>query len=175
MGANRRAALSDTAANGLGRLNALSPHAAERMLLAVCGSREWARSMAAARPFPSVEAALDASDRTWGALSASDWNEALASHSRIGDRAATGTAAREQSAALGASPEIQAALARANAEYEEHFGRIFVVCAAGRSAREMLALCRQRLHNDPETELSAAAEEQRKINRLRLEALARGE
>ena len=131
--------------------------------------------MAAARPFPSVDAVLAASDRTWSALSASDWSEALASHPRIGDRAATGRALREQSAALGAAPEIQAALARANAEYEERFGRIFVVCAAGRSAREMLALCRQRLHNDPETELAAAAEEQRKINRLRLEALARGE
>ena len=77
----------------------------------------------------------------------------------------------EQGGTRGASPETLANLADANRDYEEHFGHIFIVCASGRNAAEMLALAQARLANDPETELAIAAEEQRKITRLRLEKL----
>jgi OHCU decarboxylase len=137
-------------------------------MLACGGSKRWARGMARARPFSDESALLAGADRTWLELSEDDWLEAFAAHPRIGARA-SGQAAAEQAGARGASPETLAALARANREYEERFGYIFIVCASGRSAEEMLDLCRRRLHNAPAEELKVAAEEQRKITRLRLE------
>ena len=146
----------------------MTPADAERQLLAACGSREWARRMAAARPFASREKLLDAAERTWLDLGSEDWLEAFAAHPRIGERA-SGEAAREQSGTRDASPDVLRSLADANREYEERFGRVFLVCATGKSAQEMLELCRLRLHNDPREELAVAADEQRKITRLRLE------
>lgn len=141
---------------------------AMRVLLACCGSRAWARRMAQARPFESVAEALDTADLLWEGLEERDWREAFAAHPRIGDRA-SGAAAREQSGTRAAPPAVLDDLARANREYEDRFGHIFIVCAAGKTAEEMLAICRSRLHNDAATEHKTAAEEQRKITRLRLE------
>jgi len=123
--------------------------------------------MAEARPFSGEDELFASADRIFGALSEEDWLEAFAAHPKIGARA-SGQAAAEQAGARGASPETLAALARANREYEERFGYIFIVCASGRSAEEMLDLCRRRLHNDAAVELKVAAEEQMKITRLRL-------
>lgn len=123
------------------------------------------------RPFGSEAAALDAADRVWKGLFPADWLEAFRAHPRIGDSAAQEAAAAEQAGARDASSETLIVLAQANRAYEQRFGHIYIVCASGKSAREMLDLCRQRLHNDPETELAVAAEEQRKITRLRMEKL----
>lgn len=71
----------------------------------------------------------------------------------------------------GRDGDVRAELAAANREYEQRFGYIYIVFASGKSAEEMLALARERLRNDPDVELRAAAEEQRKITRLRLEKL----
>ena len=142
---------------------------AEAAMLACCGSKRWAHGMAQVRPLDEDELFASA-DRIWRELSGVDWLEAFAAHPRIGARA-SGQAAAEQSGARGASPETLAALARANREYEERFGYIFIVCASGRTAEEMLDLCRRRLHNAPAEELKVAAEEQRKITRLRLEKM----
>ncbi|MCA1582794.1 MAG: 2-oxo-4-hydroxy-4-carboxy-5-ureidoimidazoline decarboxylase [Acidobacteria bacterium] len=161
-------------AAGIGLLDALPPEAAERELFGCCGSPEWARRMAAARPFGSLDRLIDASDATWRSLPETQRLEALDAHPRIGDRAASGRAAEEQAGALSGSDEDARLLAEANRAYEARFGRIFIVCAAGRTAREMLALCRARLENDAATELAIAAEEQRRITRLRLERLAAG-
>jgi OHCU decarboxylase len=158
-------------------LNALPREKAEERLLACCGSREWAKRVAAARPFPSGEELADTADRIWRGLSKADWLDAFAAHPKIGSTAAAGHGkARawsrdEQRGVGGASRETLESLAAANREYEERFGHIFIVCASGRSADEMLALLRARLGNDPEREISLAAEEQRKITRLRLEKL----
>ena len=84
-------------------------------------------------------------------------------------------ARQEQAGTKSASPETLANLADVNHEYEERFGHIFIVCATGKSAAEMLALAESRLHNDPRTELAIAAEEQRKIMRLRLAKLLEAE
>jgi OHCU decarboxylase len=130
--------------------------------------------MAARRPFASEAAALDTADRVWKSLFPADWLEALRAHPRIGGREARGREAEEQAGALSASEATRAALAEANRLYEERFGRIYIVCASGKSAEEMLDLCRRRLHNDAETELAVAAEEQRKITRMRLEKLFAG-
>ena len=143
---------------------------AERELLSCCGSRHWAGRMAGARPFASESELLSSADRFWNELSMEDWLEAFAAHPKIGERA-SGQAAREQSGTRSASPEVIEGLAMANHDYEKRFGHIFIVCASGKTAQEMLDLCRRRLHNDPPEELAVATEEQGKIMRLRLENL----
>jgi OHCU decarboxylase len=156
---------------GLERLNAMPPEEAEAILLACCGSSEWARRMAARRPFASPGAALDWAERVWKGLFPADWLEAFRAHPRIGQAGVQGSAAAEQAGTKAAPQEVLAALAQANHAYEERFGHIFIVCASGKSAAEMLDLCRRRLDNDASTEWTVAAEEQRKITRLRMERL----
>ncbi len=156
----------------LQQLNAMARPEAERELLSCCGSRHWAGRMAGARPFASESELLSSADRFWNELSMEDWLEAFAAHPKIGERA-SGQAAQEQSGTRGASSEVIEELARANRDYKKRFGHIFIVCATGKTAQEMLDLCRRRLHNDPPEELTVAAEEQRKITRLRLENLLR--
>jgi OHCU decarboxylase len=162
----------------LRELNALSSSEAERELLACCGSRSWAREVAAGRPYADLEALVATSDRAWSALAPDDWLEAFAKHPRIGERAAA-TATRteqrwsagEQSRAQEGTSSVLAELATANAEYEDRFGHVFLICASGKTADEILANARARLHNDPERELRVAAEEQRRITHLRLRKL----
>ena len=81
--------------------------------------------------------------------------------------------AREQSAASGASDEVLQALADGNARYEARFGHVFLICATGKSAEEMLASLEKRVAHAPEQELAIASGEQRKITRLRLETILR--
>ena len=162
----------------LTELNALPRSEAERELLTCCGSRAWAREVAAGRPYADVETLLATSDWTWSRLAADDWREAFAKHPRIGERApaaATGTerrwSDREQSRAQEGDAAVLAELASANAEYEGRFGHVFLICATGKSADEILANARARLSNHPERELQVAAEEQRRITHLRLRKL----
>jgi allantoicase len=164
------------AAERLARLNGLRRERAEGELLRACGSRRWAAEMAAARPFAGAEALLEAGDRIWRSLAVPDWEEAFAAHPRIGskkDVAAQPAATRamadgEQSGTRSATAGTMTALAEGNAEYERRFGHIYIVCATGKSADEMLEILRSRLSNDPAAELQVAAEEQRKITRIRL-------
>jgi OHCU decarboxylase len=127
--------------------------------------------MAGERPFAIPGRVREAADRIWRGLARQDWLEAFRSHPRIGDRSATGREAEEQAGAKSAPSEILEALAVGNRAYEARFGYIFIVCASGKSAPQMLAQLEARLGNDPETELAVAAEEQRKITQLRLEKL----
>jgi len=164
---------------GLARLNALDAAEAERELLKCCGSTAWARRMETQRPFGDAEELLTAADEIWRSLKESDWLEAFAAHPKIGgqkaareqDAQARNWSEQEQSGASLAAQETLDALAEANRAYEEKFGHIFIVCATGKSAVEMLDILRARLSNDARTELRNAAEEQRKITRLRLEKL----
>jgi OHCU decarboxylase len=164
-------------AAGLRWLSSLPPGEAFRELLACCGTREWALQMAVACPFADRESLLAAAERTWRGLSPDDWQEALSAHPRIGEPPAGGEgwAEAEQREASGAPAELLSELAEANRAYEARFGRTFVVCATGKGAAEMLALCRARLANDPESELRIAAGEQLEITRLRLDKLLLGE
>ena len=163
----------------LARLNALDAGEAERELLKCCGSQAWARKLAAQRPFGETRELLQAADEIWWSLDASDWLEAFAAHPKIGgkraareqDAQAQSWSEQEQSGARDAGQATLDELAAANREYEERFGHIFIVCATGKTAGEMLALLRARLPNEAATELRNAAEEQRKITRLRLEKL----
>ena len=126
--------------------------------------------MTAARPFDSAAAMAAAADAVWWSLDRADWLEAFAAHPRIGsDRADTSEwSAREQAGVASASAGLRERLAAANCEYERRFGYIFIVCAMGKGADEMLAMLEDRLTNDADAELRSAAEEQRKITRLRL-------
>ncbi|HKV13139.1 MAG TPA: 2-oxo-4-hydroxy-4-carboxy-5-ureidoimidazoline decarboxylase, partial [Thermoanaerobaculia bacterium] len=156
--------------NALDRLNGLPSADAVAELLRCCGSRVWARRMAESRPFRDLSGMKEAGDRIWRSLGREDWLEAFAAHPRIGEKGSRWSEA-EQAGARGADAETLAALVAANRVYESRFDHIFIVCATGKSAAEMLELLRGRLDNDPETELRIAAEEQRKITNLRLEKL----
>jgi len=156
--------------SGIDRLNALAPQESEAALLACCGSRRWARQVAESRLFRDISEIKEAADRIWWSLGREDWLEAFAAHPRIGEKGSR-RSEDEQAGARGAEEETLAALVAANREYEARFNHIFIVCATGKSAGEMLDLLRERLDNDPETELRIAAEEQRKITHLRLEKL----
>jgi OHCU decarboxylase len=146
----------------------------ESALLACCGSRGWVAGMLARQPFETAASALDAAAEIWWGLDPPDWREAFAAHPRIGDKSADGQASREQSGVAGAHPEVLARLTAANREYERRFGYIYIVCAAGKSADEMLAILESRLGNDPDSELRIAAGEQLNITRLRLRKLLEG-
>ena len=145
-------------------------------LLAVCHSRRWAELVAAGRPYPDLDALQRTADEVWTGLEEADWLEAFEAHPRIGERGGASAAwSNQEQAGVGAAgQEVQAAIARGNAEYEDRFGHVFLVAAAGRSAEEILANLRARLDNDPGTELRVAAEEHRRITRLRIEKLMRG-
>jgi 2-oxo-4-hydroxy-4-carboxy-5-ureidoimidazoline decarboxylase len=157
-------------------LDALPAEEAMAELLRCCGSTRWARQMTEARPFPDRETLLATADRIAAFLGPGDWREAFSHHPRIGDRDAlrarfastAAWAAAEQAGAAAAAEEDIDALAEGNRAYEERFGYIFIVCATGRTAGEMLALLRARLHNEPEEELAVAAREQARITHLRL-------
>ena len=155
----------------LDQLNALDAESAEHELLRCCGSARWAREMIASRPFGSVGAMTRSADAIWSSLDRADWLEAFAAHPKIGDRTASAWAAAEQSGSRGASGDVRDRLAAGNRDYEARFGYIFIVCATGKSADEMLSLLEARLANDPDTELTIAADEQRKITNLRLAKL----
>jgi 2-oxo-4-hydroxy-4-carboxy-5-ureidoimidazoline decarboxylase len=163
----------------LARLNALPVAEAAEHLRACCGSSRWVEAMLAGRPFPSVDHLLAAADDAWRSTGPQDWDEAFAHHPRIGERqtaapvSATAGAwsAGEQATAAAAGAAVRATLAEANSAYEQRFGRIYLVCAAGRSAEELLADIAARMKNDPEREREVAVEEQRKITRRRLETL----
>ena len=164
----------------LDRLDEASAHAA---LERCCGARRWVEQVCAARPFRD-RAALEASaERAFEGLERADWLEAFAHHPRIGDLASlrakyTSTAAwagEEQRGAAAAGAETLAALAAGNRAYEERFGYVFIVCATGKNAAEMLASLRARLANAPEREIRIAADEQKKITRLRLSRLLEGD
>jgi 2-oxo-4-hydroxy-4-carboxy-5-ureidoimidazoline decarboxylase len=159
----------------LERWNALGAADAALEVLPCCGSRAWAEGLAARRPFASAEELFDASDATWWALPEQDWQEAFDSHPRIGQQHAQAATAeslkwssQEQRAAISPDEAVKAALAEGNRLYEEKFGRIFIVCASGRSASEILATLERRMQNSAETELKVAAEQQRQITQLRL-------
>ena len=163
----------------LERLNNLSEREAEAELLKCCGSTLWARRMAAERPFHDLQQLLATADAVWWALDAEDWLEAFSRHPKIGEKEserAQGRNARqwseqEQAGTHSADEETRLALSAANREYERKFGHIYIICATGKTADEMLSILKERLQNDADRELRVAAEEQRRITHLRLQKL----
>ncbi len=160
-------------------LNELPADEAESLFLDCCGSAAWAARMTAGRPFPMLENLFTRADEIWFSLSPADWLEAFAAHPRIGSKGpakkqqprSADWSADEQSAVSDAGKQVREDLADVNSLYEAKFGFIFIICATGRSADEILAACLARLGNSVETELRIAAAEQNKITALRLNKL----
>lgn len=160
-------------------LNALSPAEALAEFLQCCGSRRWAETMVANRPYASLEALIARGSQVWCSLAEADWLEAFRSHPRIGEKKTAQPvspqsqqwSSQEQAGVQRAALEVRQNLATLNREYEEKFGFIFIVCATGKSSNEIMALLEQRLRNDATTELTMAAAEQSKITELRLRKL----
>ncbi|MFC6085704.1 2-oxo-4-hydroxy-4-carboxy-5-ureidoimidazoline decarboxylase [Sphaerisporangium aureirubrum] len=161
---------------GLAALNGLSPPDAERELLACCASTAFAARVVAGRPYGSGEELADAAAAAVLALAWPDVAEALAAHPRIGERASgAGREASwsrgEQAGTGGAARETMEGLAAGNAAYERRFGHVYLICATGLSAAEMLERLTARLDNDEEAERAVVREELSKITRLRVAKL----
>jgi OHCU decarboxylase len=160
-------------------INKLDEREAVSELMKCCGSSRWAALVADARPFQDEESLLRSAMSAWKKTEPEDWLEAFSHHPKIGERKAEKTqteqerewSAQEQSNAAKIDEDSLNELSELNRQYEERFGYIFIVCATGKTAEEMLGLLKSRLLNDPETELRVAAEEQRKIMELRLRKL----
>lgn len=161
-------------------LDGLSESEALAALLRCCGATRWARAMVARRPFGDDARLFAIADEEWSRMERADVLEAFSHHPRIGAdmsalrerfRSTAAWSSAEQAGAVGAPEEVLAALRDGNLRYEAKFGHIFIVCATGKSAAEMLALLEARMGNDPDEELRVAAAEQAKITRIRLEKL----
>lgn len=155
-------------------INRLAFEAAEAGFFRCCGSRRWAERMAGSRPFTTETDVFTVASRLWLSLSEADWLEAFSHHPKIGETKPTsGWAAEEQAGAKSASSAVLAELAQLNETYRQKFGYVFLVCATGKSAEEMLGLLKARIGNTPDEEIRIAAGEQGKITHLRLEKLLR--
>ncbi len=163
----------------LERLNALPDDEASKELLTCCGSTRWSQMTTARRPYKTLEELTRVANDVWWSLEQSDWLEAFRSHPKIGEKKSTEAVStqaqewsgQEQSAVQTAAQQTLDSLTQLNHQYEARFGFIFIVCATGKSADEMLALLQARMQNDVETELPIAAAEQAKITEIRLKKL----
>ena len=162
-------------------LDGIPPDRAAEVLSTCCGALQWIEGMLDQRPFGDDASVYRAAEQVWARARRGDVLEALMHHPEIGADiellrqrfAATAAMSEgEQSGVALASEDTLVALRDGNIRYRQTFGHIFVVCATGKSAAEMLALLQARLSNDPETEIEIAKAEQDKITRLRLEKLA---
>jgi OHCU decarboxylase len=135
-----------------------------------CGATRWVDCMMSRQPFGTLDEAIETGDRCWQELGPADWLEAFEHHPRIGERV-TGAEASEQAGAQSANDSVKSQLLEVNREYEQRFGHIYIVCATGKTADELLAIARSRLTSDPAKELRVAADELRKIMHLRMEKL----
>ncbi|MBX9694901.1 MAG: 2-oxo-4-hydroxy-4-carboxy-5-ureidoimidazoline decarboxylase [Cyanobacteria bacterium] len=163
----------------LSHINELEGTEAEEAFLKCCGSRRWASEMALHRPFHTPDELLHHAERVWARLDETDWLEAFDAHPKIGDveslkkkyGATRNWSENEQSGVSSAEQSVIEDLAKQNSLYEERFGFIFIVCATGKSAAEMLEILNSRINNSRSDELTNAGAEQKKITCLRLEKL----
>jgi 2-oxo-4-hydroxy-4-carboxy-5-ureidoimidazoline decarboxylase len=161
-------------ATGLDRLNEADAADARALLLACAAVPRWADEVVRGRPYASVEDVLDAARTVASPWTDGEIEAALARHPRIGERAKGGDrdaehSRREQAGVAGADDVVVRRLAEGNRAYEERFGHVFLIRAAGRGPEEILAALDERLDNDPVTERRIAAEQLREIAVLRLE------
>ena len=165
--------------DALERINQASTSEADSMFLDCCGSSVWASLMTMVRPFESEDELIGVAAAAWNGedLQTEDWLEAFSAHPKIGETKqaqpsqSAEWSAGEQAGMSSADEHLKLELAEANRAYYEKFGFIFIVCATGKTAGEMLELCRTRLANDRETEIKIAAGEQQKITEIRLRKL----
>ncbi|RKH00647.1 2-oxo-4-hydroxy-4-carboxy-5-ureidoimidazoline decarboxylase [Corallococcus sp. CA053C] len=163
----------------LERLNTATTEEATQALTRCCGSTRWVQAMLAVRPFRDAEHLFAEATDAWARTGPEDWKEAFTHHPRIGDvsklrekfAATAQWSSQEQQGVAAADERVLEALAQGNRDYEARYGFIFLVCATGKSAAQMLALLQGRMDHAPDAELRIAAGEQAKITRIRLEKL----
>ncbi len=161
----------------LQEFNLLSKKDAYENLFRCCGSTHWANELMEHFPFTSISELKTTSDSIWLQCDKKDWLEAFSHHPKIGDRpgekhqSTAQWAGKEQAGMHTADEKVKSELAKLNAEYEETFGYIYIVCATGKTAEEMLSILKDRLNNEPSIELQIAATEQNKITHLRIDKL----
>lgn len=152
-------------------LDALPDSGRLQLFLEVCASPAWARGMVDGAPYTDAAALFARAQRTLDTLPEEEIDAALNGHPRIGERSRSASSAREQAGVAGAPADVLAALAAGNRAYEERFGHVYLVCASGRSADELLTVLTERLGHDADTERAVTRAELGKINRLRLARL----
>jgi 2-oxo-4-hydroxy-4-carboxy-5-ureidoimidazoline decarboxylase len=160
----------------LAEFNAADPAVAADILKPCLDVRRWAAAITAARPYPSKAALLESAAHAAEPLTAAEVEAAMGHHPRIGERPTAGTteaamSRSEQASVDPADTNVVAALASGNRAYEEKFGRVFLIRAAGRSASEILAALTARLTNSPAEEDIIVARQLREIALLRLEGV----
>ena len=163
----------------LDEFNNLDTESVLKSLKSCCTSTKWQIEVAKQRPFKNLDDFFSLQEKSWLALEKKDFLEAFDGHPKIGDVSSLkkkyahtkDLAEGEQSGVNSASDEVVSELSKLNLEYDDKFGYIFIVCATGKSALEMLNLLKERIENDPEFELRIAAIEQAKITKIRLEKL----
>jgi len=159
--------------------NSLTDSEAFKEFEICCGATNWVKRIIASRPIDSKDALLKVAEEIWFSLKSEDWLEAFTHHPKIGDieslrekfHNTKSISENEQLGVNDASENTLKDLAKSNQLYEDKFGFIFIVCATGKSADQMLTLIKMRLNNNIETEMQNAAKEQNKITQLRLEKL----
>ncbi len=157
------------------RLNHLDEGALGAALLRCCGSSQWVRQVSSRHPFSDEASLRQIADEVWASLESADWLEAFVHHPRIGGKVGgeagpdmRAWASREQAGMDHAPDDVARRLAQANDVYYDRSGYVFLICATGKSAEEMLTALTRRMNNTPEVELTIAAEQQRQITQLRL-------
>lgn len=160
-------------ASPIERLNGLPRRALIQELLLVCHSPRWAERVTDARPYIDDQQLLDEADHVWLELEPADWLEALHGHPRIGEDGGSSRefSTAEQSGMADADGAVRTAIAEGNRVYEARFGHVFLISAAGRSPQDILGNLQARLKNGATLEVQIAAQEHRRITRLRLQKL----
>ncbi|MFF8810893.1 2-oxo-4-hydroxy-4-carboxy-5-ureidoimidazoline decarboxylase [Streptomyces pactum] len=165
--------MTSSASPGLARLNTADEQEVAGWLHEVCASRSWAAAVVGGRPYADPEALFAASDAAMAALTPEDLTEAMAGHPPIGrPKPGDPTSAREQS---GVQDAVREELLELNLAYQERHGHVFLICATGRTGDQMLAVLKERIGNDTDTEREIVRTELGKINRIRLTRLVEGD
>lgn len=160
-------------------LNHLPKEQLKEELFKCCGSTAWVNKMLTTFPVEDYVDLVEDAEEKWYECTEADWKEAFSHHPRIGDIDSLKTrfastaqwASGEQSGVNAASEKILEQLAEGNQLYEKKFGYIFIVCATGKRADEMLAILESRMDNAPEKEIEVAADQQMQITKIRLDKL----
>ncbi len=159
----------------LATFNAAPDSDVTEQLLACCGVGTWAHAIVTDRPYATVEELLATAAQASRRLEPDDVDRAIAAHPRIGERAAGGSReaawSRQEQSGVRTDEQTQAALLEGNREYEERFGRVFLICATGLDAGEILQSLKHRLGNDEATEAAEVRDELGKIAQVRLRKL----
>ncbi|MEU8222638.1 2-oxo-4-hydroxy-4-carboxy-5-ureidoimidazoline decarboxylase [Kribbella sp. NPDC048915] len=147
-------------------------------LAACCDVPRWVDAVLAKRPYGDLAALTAVADETLRGLDDNEVDRALQAHPRIGDRPQGASTeanwSRSEQSGVGTDPDVRQELAEGNRRYEERFGRVFLICATGLSAGQLLDSLRTRLNHDDVTEAAVIHEELRKIALLRLSKVVAG-